>query len=58
MGDINHEDVVKQARWELSIELFEEAVRQEKERMKSRAKRSWFPWRIKLLNVNEVKHGN
>ena len=50
-GEImNKNDIRKQARWELCFERFEEAVKKEKERLSK--KRSLFPWRIKLINVN------
>lgn len=48
---INWQDVRKQAQWELELEHFERAVAKEKERMRNR--KSWFPWRIKLINVNK-----
>lgn len=50
--DMNAEDVKKQALWELEIERFEAAVAKEKERLRSR--KSWLPWRIRFINVNEV----
>lgn len=46
-------DVKRQAEWELFIERFEEAVKIEKEKLRNR--RHWFPWRIRIINVNEVK---
>jgi len=46
-------DVVEQAKWELSIERFEKAVEEAKEKL--RKKKSWFPWRIRFINMNEVK---
>jgi len=51
--EINRDDVVAQAKWELAIEMFEQAVEREKERLRN--KRSWFPWRIKFININEAK---
>ena len=52
---INFEDVKLQAEWELYIESYEEAVAKEKERILKRRK-SWFPWRIKFINVNEERN--
>lgn len=53
MHEFNQDDVTAQAKWELAIELFEAAVAREKERLRNR--RHWFPWRIRIINVNEVK---
>lgn len=43
-------DVIKQAQWEIALECFEQEV--EKEKARIRAARAWFPWRIKLVNIN------
>lgn len=48
----NRADVKRQAAWELFIEQFEQAVEAEKEKLRNR--KSWFPWRLRLINVNEV----
>jgi len=50
---MNKNDVEEQAEWELSIERFEQAVEVEKERLRNR--KVWFPYRIRLINVNAEK---
>lgn len=50
---MNVEDIRKQAQWEIDIELFENAVLKEKKRLLE--KKSFFPWRIKITNVNKEK---
>lgn len=50
---MNLKDVKKQAVWELELEQFEEAV--EKEKQKLSQKKCLFPYRIKLINLNERK---
>lgn len=50
---MNVQDVRKQAEWELAIERFEKAVEKEKARIK--AKKRWFPWRFRLINLNKGK---
>ena len=44
-------DVFQQAVWEVELERFEKAVEEEKKRI--RAKKAWFPWRFKIINVNK-----
>lgn len=50
---INTEDIKKQAKWEIEIETFERLVEIEKRRLLE--KKSIFPWRIKLINVDKEK---
>ena len=50
---MNIEDVKKQAQWEIDIENFEILVAKEKVRLQE--KKTVFPWRIKLINVNKEK---
>jgi hypothetical protein len=50
---MNLDDIKAQAQWELNLELFEKLIEEEKERLQK--KRFWFPWRIKLINLNEDK---
>lgn len=47
-------DIRLQAEWEIFIEEYEAAVAKEKERILNERK-SWFPWRIKLININKGK---
>jgi len=49
---INLDDVKKQAQWEIDIERFEEAVKKEKAKIKSKKLR--FPWRLRFINLNKV----
>ena len=51
---MNTEDIKAQALWEIQLEDFELLVRKEKARL--REKREWFPWRLKLINLNEVRN--
>ena len=51
MNIINLKDVSDQARWEIYIEDFEEAVKKEKLRLRN--KKYWFPWRLVILNLNK-----
>ena len=50
---MNTKDIKEQALWEIYIEDFELLVA--KEKLKLRSKKVWFPWRVKLININEVK---
>lgn len=54
--EINMDDVRAQAQWELDILYFDSLVKAEKERIiEERNRKSWFPWRIRLINVNKEK---
>lgn len=48
-------DIKLQAEWELFIEEYEEAVAREKKDI-LRKRKSWFPWRVKLININKGKN--
>ena len=53
---MNKEDVVKQARWELEIEQFEEAVKKEKERLLKEDKsflKNIFKYRLKFVRIDK-----
>ena len=50
---MNVNDIKKQAQWELELETFEKLVEKEKKRI--REKKIFFPWRLKLINVNKEK---
>ena len=50
---MNVEDIRKQAQWEIDLETFEELVAKEKVRLLK--KKSIFPWRINITNVNKEK---
>jgi stalled ribosome alternative rescue factor ArfA len=47
---------MKQAKKELAEELFREKVEKAKEQLRKQ-KKSWFPWRLKIINVNRFKRG-
>lgn len=54
---MNKNDIIQQAQWEIYIEAFEKEVAKEKARILN--KKAWFPWRIKLINLNkEYNNGN
>jgi hypothetical protein len=53
---MNIDDIKKQAQWELDIEQFELEVAKAKKKLQE--KKSFFPWRVKIINVNGDKNGN
>ena len=48
---MNKEDIKKQALWEFELEQFERAVQKEKEKLY--AKKHFFPWRLRFINLNK-----
>ena len=53
MVNTNAEDIRKQAQWEIELETFEKLVEIEKKRL--REKKSIFPWRFKIVNIDKEK---
>ena len=53
---MNIKDIKIQAQWEIDLEIFELEV--QKMKVKLREKKAWFPWRVKLININGDKNGN
>lgn len=50
---MNVKDAIAQAQWEIDLEAFEGVVAKEKKRLLE--KKSLFPWRINIINVNKEK---
>lgn len=50
---MNVQDIKIQAQWEIDLDAFEKAVTKEKGRLLE--KRSVFPWRINITNINKEK---
>jgi len=50
---MNIQDIKIQAQWEIDLGSFEKAVAKEKKRLLE--KKSLFPWRISITNVNKEK---
>jgi len=54
MIDMDLESIKKQALKELEYETFREEVEKMRIKLRSQMKRkSYFPWRIKLININK-----